>query len=162
MVRHAPAAAAIDPAAHFAWAADRAREVARRYRLGRGSQEELDLVQVACLTVVRKAGAYQPRLCPPDGDHGGLFRGWAAIDVRSECVRAARRLRNGGTYHTRRETRGVALVATPFSDLARPDGAFDVPDDCAPDDPCETPAERPLPPIHEPGTYGRRLAGRRY
>ena len=124
---------------HAAWAAQVARRVARKYQFRRGSQEEADLIQQAVATVVRHLPRFDTLKLPPGGDPDGLFRGWVYQDVRSECRRLARRLLNGGTYHTRRETPGVLLAVPPLSALETPSG--DPVEPAAPDPP-------PLPPSH--------------
>lgn len=118
-----PAAAAVDVTAHLSWAAAVARGVARAYRL-RG-QEAADLEQTAHLTLVRCALAFDAGRVPEAGDAGGAFRGYCHREVQSECRREAARLRNGGTFKTRRRGQGV-LLAIPTSDFARA-GGFDVP-----------------------------------
>lgn len=96
------------------WAREIAQEIRRDYSFRRMSQEAQDLEQVAYLVVVELAQRFDPARVPPDGNLVFAFRGWAAIEVRNRCRREARRLRNGGTYNTRRETRGQALVIAPL------------------------------------------------
>jgi RNA polymerase sigma factor (sigma-70 family) len=91
------------------WAKGAARGIRKHYRFHGGSQEEKELEAVAYLALVRCSEAFRPSLVPDGGDAEGLFRGWCHPFIRGECQREARRLRNGGTYHTRRET-GVAPV----------------------------------------------------
>jgi hypothetical protein len=95
---------------HVKWARMIARGVRRAFHLVAGSQEEQDLEATVFLAIVELAQRFDSARVPPDGDSTGAFRGWAAIEVRCRCRREARRLRNGGTYHTRREKPGHALV----------------------------------------------------
>ena len=48
--------------------------------------------------------------------------GYARPDVLSECQREARRLRNGGTYNTRREEPGMSLMVQMASSIENDDG----------------------------------------
>jgi hypothetical protein len=95
---------------HIRWARTIARGVRRSFRFLRGSQEEQDLESTAYLTLVQLACKFDPRRVPPGGNMRSAFRGWATIGIRNQCQREARRLRNGGTYNTRREIAGVSLV----------------------------------------------------
>lgn len=122
-------APAVNVTEHLAWAASVARGVARDFKFKRESQEEDDIKSVAALTVVRMAANFDPSRVPAGGDPGGQFRGWVHRSVQGMCKREARRLRNGGTYHTRREVTGVALVAEEMSAHATADGTpIEVPD----------------------------------
>lgn len=118
-----------------------ARGVREAFGFRKGSQEESELESAAYLELVRKARQFRPELVPPGGDPGGAFRGWCHASVLGECKREARRLRNGGTYRTRREGRRRAIEVRHASDLAGRDGApFDpvdpstVPDPACADD----------------------------
>lgn len=95
---------------HLKWARMIARGVRKAFQFIPGSQEEQDLEATAFLAIVELAKRFDPTKVPPGGDPVGAFRGWAAIEVRCRCQREARRLRNGGTYNTRREIAGRALV----------------------------------------------------
>lgn len=95
---------------HLRWARAIARGVRRSFNFGLGSQEEQDLQSAAYLAVVDLVRRFDFARVPPSGDARAAFRGWAAIEVRSRCRREARRLRNGGTYYTRRERPGQALI----------------------------------------------------
>jgi hypothetical protein len=95
---------------HLKWARAIARNVRLAFHFVAGSQEEQDLEQTAYLTILELIQRFDIAKVPPGGDLNGAFRGWAAIEVQCRCRREARRLRNGGTYHTRRETAGKALV----------------------------------------------------
>lgn len=157
MDRHAIPRPAIDPEDHLGWAVAIAHDVARRYAFRPRSQEEHDLEQIACLTVCSKVLKYDPLYCPVGGDHDGAFRGWCKRDVVSETAREARRIRNGGSYRTRREVRGEALVAAPFSDLDDDDGLVVIdPRPIAEREPPLTETE--LKPLSAQRLYGRRLA----
>jgi DNA-directed RNA polymerase specialized sigma subunit len=101
---------AISALDHLRWARSIARRVRRAYNFRVGSQELSDLEQVACLAVVELLERFDESLVPAGGDAVRAFRGWAMIEVRNRCRREARRLRNGGTYNTRRETPGESLV----------------------------------------------------
>jgi hypothetical protein len=112
-----PPAAAIDVTAHLEWAKAVARGVGRVYLFRPGSQEVGDLTQFAYLMLVRYARAFDAERVPVGGNIGGAFRGYCHRALRKELQREARRLRNGGVYHTRRELPGVALIAVPMSGL---------------------------------------------
>jgi hypothetical protein len=94
---------AIQVADHERWARLIARGVRRTFHFKMGSQEEQDLEQTAYLAIVELIERFDPAKIPIGGNPDEAFRGWAAIEVRSRCQREARRLRNGGTYCTRRE-----------------------------------------------------------
>lgn len=112
---------------HLDWSRGIARGVSRAYRFDRGSQEESDLEQTAMLALVRCGLAFDAERVPVGGDPAGAFRGYAHRELQSECRREARRLRNGGTYRTRREQGKPPVVAGPTSDLEGFDGErFDV------------------------------------
>jgi hypothetical protein len=100
----------IEVADHVKWGRMIARGVRQSFHFVKGSQEEEDLEATAFLAIVDLARRFDSAKVPIDGDPIGAFRGWAAIEVRCRCRREARRLRNGGTYHTRREEAGKALV----------------------------------------------------
>jgi hypothetical protein len=100
----------IEVADHVKWGRMIARGVRQSFHFVKGSQEEEDLEATAFLAIVDLAQRFDSAKVPVDGDPIGAFRGWAAIEVRCRCRREARRLRNGGTYHTRREEAGKALV----------------------------------------------------
>jgi hypothetical protein len=95
---------------HLKWARAIARGVRRSFNFGIRSQEEQDLQATAYLAVVELARRFDWSKLPPGGDASAAFRGWATIEVRSRCRREARRLRNGGAYHTRRERPGQVLL----------------------------------------------------
>ncbi|HEV3438070.1 MAG TPA: hypothetical protein VG122_11965 [Gemmata sp.] len=101
---------------HVNWARMIARGVRQAFQFVPRSQEEQDLEATAFLAIVELAQRFDPTKVPPGGDPIGAFRGWAAIDVRCRCQREARRLRNGGTYNTRREKAGKALVVERLRD----------------------------------------------
>jgi hypothetical protein len=164
-------AAGDPPDSHLDWARRVARRVARAYRLRPRSQEEWELEQAAALAVVRAAGRFDPAFCPPGGDPDGLFRGWCRRDVVQECRREAVRLRNGGSYRTRREgDHDRCVIGRPASDLARlsPTGEFDLPADYRADAVCGADPDAPgelydltddLPPAgSRSATYHRRGA----
>jgi hypothetical protein len=88
---------------HLKWARTIALGVRRAYNFSLGSQEEEDLIATAYLAIVELVKLFDPSQIPPGNDLNSAFRGWAAIAVRCCCQREARRLRNGGTYSTRRE-----------------------------------------------------------
>jgi hypothetical protein len=111
-----PAAREIAILDHLKWASMIARGVRRAFHFVPGSQEEQELEAVAFLAIVELARKFDDNKVPRGGDRIGAFRGWAAIEVRSRCRREARRLRNGGTYHTRREKAGLALVVERLKD----------------------------------------------
>lgn len=99
---------------HLIWARTIARTVRRAYNFRSRSQEESDLEATAYLAIVELAARFDLAQVPPGGNVIRAFRGWAAIEVCSRCRREARRLRNGGTYNTRREKPGVAFVVVPL------------------------------------------------
>jgi hypothetical protein len=106
---------------HLEWAGG----VARAYAFDRTSQEEHDLKSAAYLAMVRCSRSFNLDRVPVGGDVGGAFRGFAHRYLQSECRREARRLRNGGTYNTRREHGQPIIVAGPFSDLPHHDDGSD-------------------------------------
>lgn len=91
-------------AKHVKWAKAVARGVRQHYRFLTGSQEEQDLEGVALVQLWRLAGEFDPNRVPEGGSFYGAFHGWAHPFIRGECQRHCRRLRNGGTYNTRKET----------------------------------------------------------
>lgn len=107
----------IDVTQHLAWAEKVGKAIAREYHFRKAGQEEDEIVAVAYLHAVRCADRYTGET--GDVDH---FRGYAYVSVVAECRREARRLRNGGTYWTRKEKRGEVIDVSPLSDLAGRDG----------------------------------------
>ena len=97
------------------WAENIARNVARNYGFIKRSQEEDEIISAAYLSMIENWAALRPEL-------GTDFGGYARRDVLSECQREARRLRNGGTYNTRREEPGVSLVVQVASTIENSDG----------------------------------------
>ena len=97
------------------WARNIGRQVAKAYGFLKHSQEEEDVISAAYLRMVDRWAAFEP-------ERGTDFRGFARRDVMSECQREARRLRNGGTYNTRREEPGVSLVVQIASTMDNADG----------------------------------------
>jgi hypothetical protein len=95
---------------HLKWARTIARGVSLAYYFRLGSQEEQDLVATAYLAIVELAARFDATRVAAGGDPNCAFRGWATIEIRCRCNREARRLRNGGTYKTRREKLKKALV----------------------------------------------------
>lgn len=91
-------------AKNIKWARAIARGIRRHYRFLTASQEERDLEGVALQTMWKCAGKFDPSKVPAGGDYAGAFRGWCHPFIKGDVQREARRLRNGGTYHTRRET----------------------------------------------------------
>jgi hypothetical protein len=100
----------IDVTEHVRWAKMIACGVRRSFHFKMGSQEEQDLEQTAYLAIVELVERFDPTKIPNGGDPDGAFRGWAIIEVRCRCQREARRLRNGGTYCTRREKNRKPLL----------------------------------------------------
>lgn len=107
----------LDVTAHLAWAAEVARLIAKEYHFRKKGQEEEDLQAVAFLHLCRAARDYTGD--PADTDH---FRGYAHLRITAEVRREARRLRNGGTYWTRKEQRGEVMDVSALSDLLDRDG----------------------------------------
>jgi hypothetical protein len=107
---------AISAVEQMRWARSIARRVRRAFQFAVGSQEEEDLDATAYLTIVELAGRFDASKMPAGGDLVGAFRGWAAIEVKCRCQREARRLRNGGTYHTRREKSRESVVIERLQD----------------------------------------------
>jgi hypothetical protein len=106
-----------DITAHLGWATKLGKTVAREYHFRKGGQEEDDIISVAFLHLHRCGMRYTGR--SDDVDH---FRGYAYPSLVAECRREARRLRNGGTYWTRKEQRGEVIDVPALSDLANADG----------------------------------------
>ncbi len=88
---------------HMKWAQMIARGVRQAFHFKMGSQEEQDLEATAYLALVELMERFDPSKIPSGVDPNYSFRGWAVLEVRCRCLREAYRLRNGGTYHTRRE-----------------------------------------------------------
>jgi hypothetical protein len=93
-----------DMARNIKWAKAIARGIRKHYRFLTASQEERDLEGVALQTMWKCAGKFDPSRVPEGGSFDGAFRGWCHPFIKGDVQREARRLRNGGTYHTRRET----------------------------------------------------------
>lgn len=90
------------------------------------------------LALVRTARLFDPARVPEGGDVHGAFRGYASHFIRGECKREARRLRNGGTYHTRREELHDPVSLESIADRRTPDGdPVEVEDDTPPPEPVE-------------------------
>ncbi len=110
---------AADPTAHVEWARRVARGVAKAFRFAPASQEEAELEGEALLAMVGRSRAYIHR---GGRDPLGAFRGYAYSYVRSQCVREARRIRNGGTYRTRREADLPPVEVSHLSVMKTPAG----------------------------------------
>jgi hypothetical protein len=102
----------IDPAPHIDWAERVGGSIAAAYRFPPHSADREDVRAYAVLVMVQKAKDYDPARLPPGGDHAKAFRGWCHPTLKSECVREAKRLRNGGTYHTRRDESAPVVAVT--------------------------------------------------
>jgi hypothetical protein len=92
------------------------------------------------------------------GDPEGLFRGWAYRWIKSECNRAAEKLRNGGTYNTTRPENRPGQVIE-LGDLA--DGISDdrdENDDFLNHPPTRQPSISSILDALHSVPYGRRLA----
>lgn len=104
---------------HLDWAASVARAIGRTVGFKSPSQEEDELVQIAHTLLLRRAigdgcKAFDVGRVPPGGSADGLFRGWVHKSIHFECIRAVRRLRGGGTFHSPSdETLGVRVTALP-------------------------------------------------
>ena len=83
-----------------------------------------DLEQTALLAMVRYAMTFDPSRVPADGDVVGAFRGYAHRELQSECRREARRLRNGGTYRTRREKDRKPIIPESLQDFVTPTACY--------------------------------------
>ena len=120
-------ATAIDIIPHITWARAIARGVRRDYRFRTGSPEEQELESTAFLALVKKSLSFTLGRVPPHGNVHDAFRGYASQYIRKECRREAIRLRNGGTYHTRRETDHEPLIALPLDLTDLSDTAIESP-----------------------------------
>jgi hypothetical protein len=138
----------IDPADHVEWARGIARTVRRAWHYAPGSQEEADLESEAVLCVCESAAAYEPARAVKTGDHFGAFRGWCKRDVQTACVREAERLRNGGTYNTRRRKPGREPIRVREFDLR----FHDVDEKGYTEEDLETIASEPVAPMPETKT----------
>lgn len=106
----APAAKpAIDPEPHIVWARAIGAGVASEYQFAAGSQERADLEAAAAAELVAACHRFDVSKIPPGGDAGGLLRGYAHQALQKECRREAHRLRNGGTYRTRRDPKALVV-----------------------------------------------------
>lgn len=112
---------AVDPAHHIGWVRTIARAVARRHGV-RGEQEIADVQSAGFLQLLEISPRFRrPEWVASDSDLTDAYRGWANLWVKKTCERECERLRNGGTYWCRRQTKGQALVvAVPFSSLVTP------------------------------------------
>lgn len=107
--RPEPGAFAIDPSPHIDWAKAIGAGVASDFDFAARSQERMDLEAAAVAELTARCRAFQPERVPEGGDAGGLLRGYAHLSIQKECRREAERLRNGGTYRTRREKGGLVV-----------------------------------------------------
>ena len=114
--------ATIDVTPHIEWASRIARRIAKGYRFVPGGQEEQELIGCAHLVLVRKSHTYEPAREVYATECGALFRGYVSQTVTTECRREARRIRNGGTYHTREEIDGVTLSVEAMGRMVLEDG----------------------------------------
>ena len=93
-----------DIAGLWKWLHGKARGIAGFLGFERGSQEEAELSQVAAVELVQCVANFDPAMVPPGGSAVGLLRGYATQFIRPELIREAKRIRNGGTYHSRDES----------------------------------------------------------
>jgi hypothetical protein len=82
------------------WAKGIARGVRADYGFRIGSTEEEELEGVAIVALVELTQRYYETRLPSGGRVMDAFKGWAAVEVRSRCRRAAVQLRTGGTVRT--------------------------------------------------------------
>lgn len=101
----------IDPTEHVAWAQEIGRKVRARYKFPKDSAEQEDLESVAVLELLTCAKKFDASFMTDGSNLTDAFRGWAHMCIVGQCSREARRMRNGGTYNTRKERKGEALVA---------------------------------------------------
>lgn len=86
---------------HLEWATRVAVRIAEWRGFARRSQEAQDVISHATFTLVRKLAKFVPRESYGEGENvHGHFRGWIHPSLRAECLREAKRLRGGGTFHT--------------------------------------------------------------
>jgi len=95
---------------HYEWAERLAYKMAAALGVV-GSQQVDDLRAAGRAAVAALCLRFDPARNPLAAETNA-FRGWAKKTVRSEAVREAKRLRNGGTYSTRRENEHEPLTVT--------------------------------------------------
>jgi hypothetical protein len=89
------------PSTHLEWATRIAARIAEWRGFSRSSQEAQDIISHALFTLVRKLAKFAARPVYDEGENvHGHFRGWIHPSLRAECLREAKRLRGGGTFHT--------------------------------------------------------------
>lgn len=96
---------------HIEWSQHVTRQMVRALGFDPKGQEGMDLLSVATVTLLTLAKRFDVTLVPAGGSIDGQFRGWAWRYIRCECEREARRLRNGGTFRTKR---GEGFRAVPL------------------------------------------------
>lgn len=87
---HIPGPVLFDGRNQRRWVASVVAPVAAARRFAVGSRERRALMSLAVAVARDRVANFDPV---------GAFRGYAAIEVRSQCQWASYRLRNGGTFH---------------------------------------------------------------
>lgn len=106
---------------HVDWIRAIARMAARRHGVD-GPQERDDITSAGVVELCRIAPRFvRPEWAETPENLIDAVRGWANLWIRKACDRECERLKNGGTYHARRQVAGQSLIiAKPFSDLVTP------------------------------------------
>ena len=152
---------------HIEWATAIACSIARWRGFHRRSHEEAELVGVALFTLARKRPHFTADRVPVGGDADGQFRGWIHMSVRAECLREAKRLRGGGTFHVPRALHEVIVEGLPtrratdgFEEVDLADHRVSGPVECAETDGSESEATVPAESKRRWCTRtGRQIAG---
>lgn len=106
----------IDAVEHMKWARMIARAVRAKCGFVAGSHEEFELESVAYITMVEACSRYDESRLPANGDLIAAFRGTYAREIRTQCHRAAERLRNGGIHHRNNNGKSLRVVPLPGND----------------------------------------------
>jgi hypothetical protein len=86
----------IDPRPHQGFARMVARVVARKAGFRAGSAEEAELEAVAYLTICKHARRFKRSLVRRNSTPEQAFQGWIKRDLKTECQRAAEKIKKRG------------------------------------------------------------------
>lgn len=109
-----PATLQFDATDHLAWCRGIAHGVAQS--CGISGQDEEDIQSAAVVKLLECGQRFDPARAEM-GEVGGAFRGFAHLQIQAECRREARRMRNGGTYHVRREGEREPVMVQSIGDM---------------------------------------------
>lgn len=105
-----PASFVVPPDDHLDWCDGVAGGVARHHGFKREDPRWEDVRGAAHAALFERCRKYDPALRDPASTVTDHFRGWAHQYVRQAADREAKRQRNGGTYHTKRDGPEPVLV----------------------------------------------------